>query len=84
MWVCFCDIYQDCCYDPLVKVPGTKKKGERLKLPKIRIQNARIKILSQVESETNNDDIVFIIYLNETDSREIETNVDIEDFIFHN
>ena len=21
VWVCFCDIYQDCCYDPLVKVP---------------------------------------------------------------
>ena len=70
--------------NPLLENNDTKKKGERLKLPKIRIQNARIKILSQVESETNNDDIVFIIYLNETDSREIETNVDIEDFIFHN
>ena len=70
--------------NPLLENNDTKKKGERLKLPKIRIQNARIKILSKVESETNNDDIVFIIYLNESDSREIESNAGLEDFIFQN
>ena len=70
--------------NPLQENNDTKKKGERLKLPRIRIQNARIKILSQVEPESNNDDIVFIIYLNETDSQEIESNAQIEDFIFQN
>ena len=71
--------------NPLQLNNDTKKKGERLKkLSRIRIQNARIKILSQVESESNKDDIVFIIYLNKTDSREIESNANIEDFIFQN
>ena len=70
--------------NPIQEKKDSNKKGERLKLPRIRIQNARIKILSKVESETNNDDIVFIIYLNESDSREIESNAGLEDFIFKN
>ena len=70
--------------NPIQEKKDSNKKGERLKLPRIRIQNARIKILSKVESETNNDDIVFIIYLNESDSREIESNAGLEDFIFQN
>ena len=32
VWVSFCEIYQDCCYDLLKKVPDTKKKGERVSL----------------------------------------------------
>ena len=68
--------------NPIQENIDTKKKEGRLKLPRIRIQNARIKILSQVEPENSNDDIVFIIYLNETDSEEIESRARIEDFIF--
>ena len=32
VWVSFCEIYQDCCYDLLKKVPDSKKKGERTTL----------------------------------------------------
>ena len=67
---------------PLQEENDTNIKGERMKLPRIKIQDARIKILSQVESETNNDDIVFIIYLSKSDSQEIESNTEIEDFMF--
>ena len=32
VWVSYCEIYQDNCYDLLKKVPDTKKKGERVSL----------------------------------------------------
>ena len=62
------------------------KSEKRLRSPKIKIQNARIQILAKPETgENNKDDIVFIIYLNDTDLGDDENKNagdQIEDLVF--
>ena len=62
------------------------RSEKRLRLPNIKIENARIQILAKPESGGNSkDDIVFIIYLNESDVEDEENKnarEDIEDLVF--
>ena len=72
---------------PLQTTKSRNRAEKGLRLPGIRIQNARIHILGQSDAvESSEDDIVFLIYLNETaltdDQTETDSGEQIEDLIF--